>query len=851
MASMLTAKEQPIGKIFSNDYVFDIPDYQRPYSWGKDQARELVDDLLSYMKDWTGKLEDIAPYFLGSIVLNKDEGATQASVIDGQQRLTTLTILLSAIRAVVDNPQVKASITKCIYEQGDVVFATEARYRLSLRQRDRDFFREYIQHEDGIGKLVARQDKLPDAQQRLRDNAELLLDRLREESSETLTSLATFIVTRCYLVTVATPGLESAYRIFGVLNSRGLDLTATDILKAEIISAIAEAKRDTYTRRWEDLEEDLGRDAFGDLFGHIRMVYRKSKPQGTLLAEFRKHVGPSDPVAFMDTVLVPMAKGFREIIDADYSSHKHAEAVNTHLHWLNRIEFKDWVPPALAFLSRRRDDADAVLMFVRDLERLAYSMLIRRTGLNERIERFSSLTREIEAETELFDATSKLQLTPEEQFRTYDALAGPLYESHSARARSLILLRLDSLVSGGGASYDYDTVTVEHVLPQNPSPDSQWVEWVPDAQQRLHWVHRIGNLALLTRSKNSAAGNYEFQRKKDAYFTRKGVSPFVLTTQVIQHDRWTEEVMQARQQELLDKFEEHWRLSDRRSPGQIVMERLAEQNADGAAPEFELVDGKHEVTAHARSVGDAFIVLEGSKARPQWTAQYHSYQTLREDLLRTGKLVQGDGGRLRFSCDVAFNSPSAASAVILGRPDNGRTSWTVRGTGQTFADWYEAATEGLTHPPASTGGRREIYRRFWATFIERAKPLTELFVNRTGSSDSWLGTGLGRTGFVLNVCLTQENSRVECYIKLPDDDGTRSHRAFRMLEDQKGAIEATFGDALLWSAKPDHVGAHIYVEIERTWMGAEADWGSLQDELASVADRLAHALRDPIQQLEV
>src|SRR3546814_17344289 len=76
------------------------------------------------------------------------------------------------------------------------------------------------------------------------------------------------------------------------------------------------------------------------LFRSIRMVYRKAKPKGTLLKEFREHVGPPQQVAFIEEVLLPMAQAFREVTDADYASQKHAEAVNDALRWLNRIECK-------------------------------------------------------------------------------------------------------------------------------------------------------------------------------------------------------------------------------------------------------------------------------------------------------------------------------------------------------------------------------------------------------------------------------------------------------------------------------------------------------------------------------
>ena len=293
MNHTLTATGQFLAKVFSDDYVFTIPGYQRPYSWGKEQAQELLDDLLGAMAAAPEKLSEAAPYFLGSIVLIKTEELPGATVVDGQQRLTTLTLLLSAIRASVQDSAIQAGITKRIYEHGDVVSATQASYRLSLRERDRDFFRQYVQHEDALVKLIELTSQLPDAQARIRANAQVFMAALAKPTQAELVRLVQFIITRCYLVTVATPDLDSAYRIFGVLNSRGLDLSATDILKAEVIGGIAPDLRDAYTKKWEDQEDDLGRDEFGDLFSHIRMVFRKAKPQGTLLKEFKEHVTPA------------------------------------------------------------------------------------------------------------------------------------------------------------------------------------------------------------------------------------------------------------------------------------------------------------------------------------------------------------------------------------------------------------------------------------------------------------------------------------------------------------------------------------------------------------------------------
>ena len=112
-------------------------------------------------------------------------------------------------------------------------------------------------------------------------------------------------------------------------------------------------------------------------------------------------------------------------------------------------------------------------------------------GINGRIDRFSRLTEEVESGQDLSAAASALQLFPEEQYRTYQTLNGPIYELLAARARSSVLLRLDALTSGGGAVYDSETVTVEHILPQNPQQNSDWTRWFPDpqfAQQSCtHW----------------------------------------------------------------------------------------------------------------------------------------------------------------------------------------------------------------------------------------------------------------------------------------------------------------------------------------------------------------------------
>ena len=126
--------------------------------------------------------------------------------------------------------------------------------------------------------------------------------------------------------------------------------------------------------------------------------------------------------------------------------------------------------------------------------------------------------------------------------------------------RRVLLLRLDCILAESIASYQYSRITVEHVLPQNPNDDSQWIKSFPDPEEREEWTHKIANLVLLSRSKNSKAQNFDFERKKREYF-EKGKSPRLeITNNVLKHQTWTPRVLKRRQAAIIDLFKKEWQL---------------------------------------------------------------------------------------------------------------------------------------------------------------------------------------------------------------------------------------------------------------------------------------------------
>ena len=555
----IKATEQPLMDIFNDKYIFNIPPYQRPYAWTTEETGELLDDLL-YAIRGVEKIDEASPYFLGSIVIIKTGKTPSTEVIDGQQRLTTLTILLCVLRELSDG-KMRDELDEFVWQEGNNIKGTENVFRVTLRERDRDFFRGKVQIPGRLQDFL-KEDiiKQKDSRQRIFENAKHLWQELSNHDSEWLNRLAMFVIQRCYLVVVSTSDLNSAYRIFAVMNDRGLDLSPTDILKAEIIGDMDEGIRSQYTKKWEDIEEDLNRDNFRDLFAHIRMIYMKNKMRGTLQQEFQDNVLKSEKrVSFIDDVLEPYADAYKIVTKASYESVADAENVNKLLRYLNQLDNFDWIPPAMAFFRRTPNDTGALIKFVRDLERLAYGMFIRRADIYQRIQRYADILRAIEQGKDLFDASSPLQLSPEEKSEILSALNGQIYSL--LRVRRPLLLRLDSLMADVGVRFDHPTITIEHVLPQNPNQGSEWLSKFPDDDERSEWTGKLANLVLLSRRKNSQAQNFDFDRKKKEYFLKGDVVTFALTSQVLSETEWTPEVLKRRQKKLIDALKDEWRLA--------------------------------------------------------------------------------------------------------------------------------------------------------------------------------------------------------------------------------------------------------------------------------------------------
>jgi len=559
MAS-IDANEKQIADVFSDKYAFTIPPYQRPYAWEVQQVNELIEDLLDAMNP---KSHSQGLYFLGSIVLVKTPNEPDSKVVDGQQRLTTLTILFSVLRDLTENMRTKIKRDEYVKQPADDDRKLPERLRLHLRQRDQPFFAKTVQTEDAT-KELPRLEGLEGSQARIVENAGHLRKRLQEMGEEKRSNLISFILNHCYLVVVEVPTDTAARRIFTVLNARGMDLTATDILKADLLERAGEEKEQELSTRWENIELALDRKLFSDLFTHIRMIFQREKPRSALEVGFPEFVPPFkqvSPDSFISDTLEPYADALELIEDNSKTAKLFGEQTAALFRSLNRLDNKDWVPPLMLRLKMYSDaeDDDDIYTFVKKLERLAYYLFVTRADVNARMHRYSDVMESISPSAESKVKSTGLKLTKNEKFHLFDSLDGRIYLV--TRIIKPLLLRLDMALSSGSARYDYPIISVEHVCPQTIEEGSEWDDWYEDRDEHDEWLHRLGNLVLLNRRKNSSARNWDLAVKKEKYFAKDEVCPFVLTQQTLHVEEWTPEFLEERQYELIGHFAKTWNLT--------------------------------------------------------------------------------------------------------------------------------------------------------------------------------------------------------------------------------------------------------------------------------------------------
>ncbi|WP_231461685.1 DUF262 domain-containing protein [Pedobacter sp. Leaf132] len=554
LVSSISADKLAVKDIFSDNYLFTIPNYQRPYSWEEEHCTQLLDDLHTFaFKD--EPFDELPPYFLGSAVIIKREHIRNAQIVDGQQRLTTLTILLSCLRFAIADRGHKETISEFIFQKGNKLKGTSATYRLRTRTRDQEFFNALIQEENGLANYFAKPDQIGiknDAQSQMMMNAKALLDEFKRKNytQDQLELMVTYIIQKCVIVMVASTDEDMAFRIFNVLNDRGKDLTIADILKSEVLEKIEEEDQSTYTEKWEDCETKLGSNHFKNFFGYLRAIYAKKKAEKSVITEIREYVKPTEnPKSFVDNVLIPFTNAYHHILQVDYKAIEHAEIINGQFRKLKRVGHTDWIPSAIFFMARHVNAPDKVKDFLLQLERTTLGMEAMKTSLNERLERYAKINTRIENCTDLYIGGSELMLSSADRTYIIASLRSP--DLYGKRLVKPILARIEEEMNDHSITIHYGGLNIEHILPQTPI-DHYWNSRFT-TDEKLKFTNSLGNLSLITVRKNSQAKNYDFAKKINTYFREDGkASNLAMVNRLLDYSEWKGEYIEKRNTVLIN-----------------------------------------------------------------------------------------------------------------------------------------------------------------------------------------------------------------------------------------------------------------------------------------------------------
>lgn len=531
----IKAEEIKLRDLLTNR-LFEIPIYQRPFSWSEDNFQALIEDISGAMESNENS------YFLGTVLLRR-KGDITYEIVDGQQRLTSLIILFAVARDMLSDSGFKDDLKNYVIQRGSQLGGIPDRTRIQVWENLKDLFSRYIYKENGTIRLMedfeSGRISYPDRDSpvyHLYEAVKVFRDFAESITPEKLKEFLSYVLQNVYFVYIITDNRSSAFRLFNVLNTRGLPLSAGDVLKSMNLESVSEKEREQYFNRWRNLEEDLGREKLEDLISYIRTIYAKEKAKRELVEEFEKlfrenkikrgteffDIVTSYGEIYKEKVLEPQLKSLFPNERARYAFLM--EIMNKFM------PFSEWVPPLLFFYKKFGDER-LLYEFAFNLERKVFIEWCADFTASERITAAINLIRLIENSKTPEEVIEKMFKSPEEvrrgrERRTIDFNDRELikniikaklddtqfYSLKGGKMARYVLLRLDMEMQeeNFGGYLNLETVTVEHILPRKPQ--GEWLN-VFSEEEIKEIVNKLGNLALLNRRRNSKASNYEYEKK--------------------------------------------------------------------------------------------------------------------------------------------------------------------------------------------------------------------------------------------------------------------------------------------------------------------------------------------------
>lgn len=618
----MKAIDRPFTKIINGTTQFVIPVFQRDYSWSETQCEQLWKDVLFIARDKSAR-----GHFLGSVVYvstgDSSAGFTRWLLIDGQQRVTTLTLLLAALRDHIvetgwkggdESPtatRIEAYFLKNVQEEGS------RRHKLVLRRHDQDTLRAILDHVE-----------LPtNPSERIRDNYEYFREQIAgSDPDDIYLGLDRLVVVDVTL----DRGTDDPQLIFESLNSTGIDLSQSDLIRNFILMRLPEKEQTRlYELYWSKLEalfrgSEKTFDAF--LRDYLALKTRASKQEKAdeIYQGFRQNFSElQKSTGDLEALLAEMVR---------YGRYHAAFSIGTPL-----------VPELAADLARLRQLVDVPALLVMRLFhchdhckslstsafqssiRLLESYVFRRAICGEQTRGYWQVFANLAYRVDEKHPLDSLQVAVARQRDSYRFPSNAdfrrellLRDIYSLRVCSYLLERLEN--HGSKEPTDTSGYTIEHILPQNEKLPEAWQTMLGKDWKAVQatWLHRLGNLTLT--GYNSTYSDRPFEEKKSITggFAESSVR---LNKYVREQAKWTAAEMELRGEILADRALEIWQelqvdaaalesaqqaelreLALRRDVGKVPMSAAARKLFEDLSPRVRAIDPSILELAEAKSV---------------------------------------------------------------------------------------------------------------------------------------------------------------------------------------------------------------------------------------------------------
>ncbi len=565
-ATNFNTKNDTFRKLLGNGLTYGIPRFQRDYSWTEEEWEDLWMDILG-----TLKVGGEPAHYMGYLVL-QSENDKVFDVIDGQQRLTTLSLIALAVlrnlqRLVEEkkdaerNQQRLDQIRQTYIGYLDPVTLV-ARSKLTLNRNNDNYYQSYIVP---LGHLPVRGFRA--SEHALRKAFEWFDKRIAEFTATTPGDpgvvLAQFVETmsdKLFFTVITVTDELNAYKVFETLNARGVRLSATDLLKNYLFSVLHrdgqhEHEMKALEMRWEAMVGRLGSESFPDfLRAHWNSRFSFVR-QTELFKTIRGRIATRDAVFELIRQMEEDVDAYMALTQPEAS--QWAPQLKPHATELRMFGVRQPFPLLMAARRAFADPEFETILRTCVIISFRYNVIgSQPTNEQERI--YNSVAERISGKqltevTAVLNAMSSIYPS-DDSFHAYFAEKSiRTTQARNRRVVRYILCEMEKRLANTALDFDSDSFNLEHILPENP--ENGWQAFSEDELEAL--VYRLGNLTLLPKGVNKDLGNAPFLAKKPAY----AASSFGITRKVAEDNAdWTPERLAARQQWMANQATAIWRI---------------------------------------------------------------------------------------------------------------------------------------------------------------------------------------------------------------------------------------------------------------------------------------------------